>query len=685
MKQQTTGHKLALNHSNALPRRIVAIDCESRREVCNDNGIIAKQTFRLGVVKSCRYANNKAVGVRTKRFSDAKELREYVYSHTNKRYTTWVIAHGLLADFRLAGFAHDIDAVIITPDSPRAKRQRECNDIDDPHTAGLVVLESPPTIIGVRCTDSDGRIVFVDTLNWFPIPLRDIGRSISIDKLDMPAWDAVDEDWFTYCERDTEILFAAFLRLMAFIREHDLGMFRYTAASQAISAFRHKYMPRQVYIHDNVMVKSWEREAYFGGRSEAFRYGQIAETCHYVDVNSLFPFIMQSLMVPYKLREYDENGVDPRVISQSTANMSLAECTVQTDRPCYPVRRDDFICYPIGKFSTALCGCELASAIRRGHVTSIRSIAVYDCDAIFELYVNSLWEMRRGYRQSGNATYSDFCKFLMNSLYGKFAQYAPRWQPVPERLDIDDWSQTAVVDWTTGEITEFRKFGKYTQQKMPKVERSDTFVAISAFVTAAARQHMDGLRAIAGHANTYYQGVDGLIVNDEGLGLLESAGEVSPYELGRLRIDYSGSPTEIYGIADYRLGGKVIMAGRPSMAVQLDDQTWLATLLSSKTDLFNGTVPVGMEEYQMKWKRNQQYRKGTFDQHGIWQPLVLDDQAGSGTTTSPSVALTNFAIASTTPSNSFGSPPFQASTACNTVRMDSSSVNPSARCSRSLF
>lgn len=684
-KQQTTGFKLPFNHSNALPRRLIAIDCESYRQECYSGRLKATQTFRLAVSKYCRFANNKPVGVETKHWDNAKDLRNYVYSKTGDRYTTWIIAHGLLADFRLAEFARDFSDKIIVPDAPRAKRSKCENDIDDPHTEGLCIIESPPTIIGCRVVSTQGRCIFVDTLNWFPIPLRDIGKSIGIEKMDMPRWNDDNEKWRTYCERDTDILFAAFTELMNFVRTKELGMFRYTAASQAIAAYRHRFTPQQIYIHDNAVVKSWEREAYFGGRSEVFKQGTINDTCHYVDVNALFPSIMQSAMVPYKLVEYDNNITSSEAISESTAGECVALCEIQTDRAMYPVRREASICYPTGRFRTALCGQELATAKRCGHLRTIFSIARYDCHAGFKLFVNELWTLRQAYRKQGERLYADFVKFIMNSLYGKFAQWSPRWINCEDRPDVDEWRQCTIVDWTTGEIHEYRKFGPLCQKKQPKLEKRDSFVAISAFITSAARVRMNQLRAIAGEKNVYYQGVDGLIVNDDGLVRLESADEVNPSELGKLRLDYSGSPTQIHGVADYRLGGKVVMAGRPSNAVQQDDETWLATMLSSKNDMFTGKPPVGMEEYSIEWRRSQHYNKGTFDDDGWLKPFHFDNQTCSGNVISCSVDLTSDAILSTTAAYESNDPPSHASEALSTTRIDSSNESPLSACNLSLW
>lgn len=685
MPRQYGGRAIQRNHGNPSPRYIIALDCESTRTLCKSNSNSATHTFRLATATQCRIANDKPVGTSRHQFTSAESLRAFVYDNCSSRHTVWIVAHGMLTDFRLAGFADDIRAGIIVIDAPRAKRVRTREQTDKAEQNGIVVVESPPTIIGLRHVASGGRMIFVDTLNWFRCPLRELGDACGLPKLSMPAWDASNEEWFTYCSRDTEILFQTFTRLVAFAKEQQLGVFRYTAASQAMSVFRHRFMKKQIYVHGNAKVKAWERASYFGGRSEVFRWGKIDTQCHLVDVNSLFPSIMRECRVPTNLVSYDECTMASPTLSRHDAESSLAEVYISTDRAIYPCRRDGAICYPTGRFWTYLCGAELAAAVGNDDIRAIRRIARYDCSVIFDAFVNEFWAMRRAFRESGNSLYATFAKTIMNSLYGKFAQRQPKWQPAAEPPIMDDWSRLVIPNLVTGETTEYRSFGDYIQQRMPDAERDDTLIAIPAFITAAARIRMNGLREVAGKANTYYQGVDGLIVNDAGLTALEQAGEVEFTTLGKMRLDYTGSPTTIYGVADYRLGGKNIMAGRPCNAVQVADNEWLATILSSKDDLFSGSPPVSMNEWQQTLRRKCHYTKGNVGIDHWVTPHAFNESQGSGVNASASVESSWAANSDTSSVYDSGLPSVQDSEALSNTLFASSVVSPNCDVIRSLF
>lgn len=685
MPKQYGGKAIQPNHGNPSPRYIVAIDCESARTVNGLNAVSAEHSWRLGTVVTCRIANGKPIGINRSRHDTAKSLRSVVYDNCGNRHTTWVIAHGMLADFRLAGFADDIDNGTIVIDAPRASRQDRSQQDSRQIREGIVVVESPPTIIGLRHVESGGRMIFVDTLNWFRCPLRELGDACGLPKLTMPAWDASDEEWFIYCSRDTEILFQTFTQLITFAKEQQLGVFRYTAASQAMSVYRHRFMETPIYIHNNAKVKAWERAAYFGGRSEVFKWGKIDTQCHLVDVNSLFPSIMATTKVPTNLVSYDECTMASPEISEHAANSAVAEVLLQTSRPIYPVRRDGAICYPTGRFWTYLCGTELALAARNNDIRACRRIARYDCTIIFDAFVCEFWKLRQSFKQAGNYLYSTFAKSIMNSLYGKWAQKQPQWQPHADIPYMAPWSRMVECNALTGEKTEYRKFGGYTQIRKPDLEREDTFVAIAAFITAAARVRMNELRSIAGEKNTYYQGVDGLIVNNAGLANLEQAAQLEFTTLGSLRLEYSGSPTTIYGVADYRLGSRNVMAGRPSNAVQVAEMEWLATMLDSKQDIFSGKSPVGMTERQQVMRRKANYVKGLVGLDQWVTPHEFNETHGSGVSASTSVVDKTLANSSTTGGNDSGLPSDQTSEAFNSTLFASSVVSPSCEVIRSLF
>lgn len=545
----------------------------------------------------------------------------------------------------ISGMPEEFENASLTIDSPRAVRKQPSDGMEPNSRGGLCCIESPPFILGCRVGTSQGRLVIVDTLNWFQCPLSDLGRSLGTEKLPMPEFSASDEDWFTYCERDTEITFNSFVGLIQWVKDNDMGMFRYTGPAQAMAAFRHRFMEHDILVHDNLPVKVLERSAYFGGRFECWKIGEINETVHQFDVNALFPSVMLGNLFPTKLENYNLSSNWRAVDQVSVGNHSVAEVLLDCTADEYPYRTERGVCFPTGRFRTTLCGSELERALHSGVVRSVRSLANYRTDTIFSKWVRDLWAMRSEYKAGGNQLYERFVKTLMNSLYGKFGQRAPEWENVPTRLDALPWMTWVDFDASTGQRHVYRSFGWEVQRQQDRESRhhaeldvtdwdshatvfgkgeiESSFIAISAFVTAHARMRMNDLRRIAGQANVYYQGVDSLIVNNEGKLALERSGEVSETELGKLRLQMSANYGRINGCSDYRIGEKVVLAGLARPQPGLETERNLQRSFAAKPFLFKGHACDYVMEQLSEWNKNHTYWKGNVGANGQVTPLIL--------------------------------------------------------------
>jgi hypothetical protein len=465
--------------------------------------------------------------------------------------------------------------------------------------------------------------VIVDSLNWFPVPLAEMGEACGLPKMAMPEFTAPDSDWFTYCQRDSDIVLETFVNLISWVKENDCGLFRYTAPSQAMAAYRHRFMGQQIYVHDNPAAKRLERNAYHGGRTEVFKIGPIARSVHQFDVNSLFPAIMRAGKFPFVLDRSDtERSLSPTLPDIGFAD-SAAEVEIQTLDPIFPVKRDGVTLYPVGKFVTHLCGHELHYAVEHGYVKRIGQWAEYRCADLFSLWVDELWGLRQTYKATGNTLYEQFAKRLLNSLYGKFGQRSPGWINVPGNISALPWSRWIASGEMPNEVINYRSIGWTVQKQTDRVEIEGSFIAISAFVTSAARMYMNGLRWTAGPREVFYQGVDGLIVTELGKERLETAGHVSSTELGKLRLQCTVDSGEILGCADYRLGEKVVIAGRARKLTRDGDGELLQRKFDATRNLFNNRPADSVDEIAEPWTRAGMYRKGTVGDDGWVHPMIL--------------------------------------------------------------
>ncbi|GAH84904.1 unnamed protein product, partial [marine sediment metagenome] len=160
----------------------------------------------------------------------------------------------------------------------------------------------------LKCRKGKSTITVISSTNWFDFSLARLGAALGYPKSDIDFKVATSEELKAYCKVDVEILVKALNVYIDFILLHDLGRFSLTKASQAFTAYRHRFMPRQILIHSEQEVINLEREAYIGGRCECFQIGKISGGPFVtLDVNSMYPYVMKEQKYPWKLAGYYEN------------------------------------------------------------------------------------------------------------------------------------------------------------------------------------------------------------------------------------------------------------------------------------------------------------------------------------------------------------------------------------------
>jgi hypothetical protein len=623
-QRQFTGRKIKRNHSNALPRYIISYATETRNEPNESRSHYSTDLFVRGSLISCRLDGTTPKAIQPRIVNSPEGFWKEIERLSAPNYTTWVIGHSILYEMLVSKLPEQFEQAKFVIDWPRSKRKREDNNEDDPHSNALVIINNPPTIIACRCVNSGGRVVIVDLLNWFPSSLSDIREALNGDREDWRASIEGYSDLQCPSMDKAGVVLATFLRLIGWSRANDVGMFRYTAASQAMSAYRHRFMSHDILVHDNADIKALERLANIGGRTEVFRFGKFEEKMHQLDVNSLYPSVMQYGEFPIKLERYMKTSRWSSNLPDIEWGKSVAKVWLNTKNPIYPVRMPQGIVYPIGQFDTYLCGEELAHAKASGDLLSVQSWAEYSTGRIFTAWVDYMWELRRVHVLSGDTIYAKLVKLMLNGLYGKFAQRGSKWVGLKDNQDVTPWREWIEVDGRTGTARRYRSFGYEKQEYAGDTELPTTFVAISSFIAAAARCRMNHLRSIAGTKNVYYQGVDGLIVTEAGHHNLDKANEIREGQIGLLRHQLTVDEGEILGYCDYKLGSKVVKSGLAGNAVLLPDSELMQQIQCVGTSLFSPEGCNGVQKVDTLWHRQAMAAKGVMDNAGVVWPYTLN-------------------------------------------------------------
>jgi DNA polymerase type B, organellar and viral len=352
-------------------------------------------------------------------------------------------------------------------------------------------------LIEARVNDGNGNVIrFRDSFNLMPVALAKIGESLGYPKgqtpqkfIDGDRSKGITNEDYAYCEQDCNILYRALTEF-----QDELGELRPTIASTAMAIFRRHYFPERdgpIWVrHDKDYLF---RRAYFGGRVEAYRIGELPKPTYYYDVNSLFPFAMvtTNLPDPSRLRHRSEIGVASleRLMDENEGCASVRLRHPLARVGTLPFRRSDGrLLFPIGSWSGWYCFPELRWALSHGVELEAANEVVYSepFPTPFGGYVDRFYKMKSqatGFRR-------EIAKYLLNGLYGKFGEhhdgrevYADKLDPAQLAAYREQFGEEA--DWTP--ISYTRDDGYYTLPDNERKYASHSVYSWAAYITSRAR------------------------------------------------------------------------------------------------------------------------------------------------------------------------------------------------------
>jgi len=397
-------------------------------------------------------------------------------------------------------------------------------------------------------------IVIISSTNYYQQSLAKLGEVFGIKKLDFDHDQPFTlEEAIVYCKVDVQILRKAMLTFIEFILKEGLGSFSATVAGQAFGAYRHRFMQaEQILIHSDKRALNVERRSYAGGRTECFYMGEIKEKVYYVDVNSMYPAVMQDKLYPIELVTFWEKATIEQVKNKIQDDYLICcDVRINTQINIFHIKKKRLI-FPVGDYWTSLTTPELIEAIDRGILTEVKNVAIYKGGNIFEAYVQYFYSKRLEMKELGDKIHDFLFKLFLNCLYGKFGQKNIQYEAVgvadPEKLDY-----IQIYHFDTKERETFKVFGGkvWKRKEDPNDnEAYNSFPAVAAHVTAYARMMLFGYMETAGRENVYYCDTDSLLVNKAGYFNLLNEGVINSKTLGKLKLEKEGRLT-LYGCKDY--------------------------------------------------------------------------------------------------------------------------------------
>ena len=448
---------------------------------------------------------------------------------------------------------------------------------------GFVVLESPPTIVCGRKAETVTIATWLDPQNY---GVRDLGVYESMPDTENGAANKFAGELWEAGPTSQIVCYAVADFVQAYFRAViglDLGGPEHTAASQAMQAFRYKYMHDRIVTHNSEPAILLERAALYSGRCEARHIGTIHagprpgelpadpedEKCvrwnqgpiYHLDVQAMYPSLAQNMQLPVKLQGVTGPVGWKEAAAAARVTGIIAAVRVECREPCVPVRLEDRTVWPTGKFDTVLCGPELCLLYAIGAKVQVFRSAIYETRPIYKAFVERLWRARQAYKADGNKQMAKVVKGILNAAFGKWAQVRRRWRDLPEAdcpFPYYQWWHNGIQRRSLGwQVQELRVPGPGPFDAEP----AESFPAITAYINSQARIYLWGLLSAAGRSNVYYYDTDSLFCNQHGYERLVASDMVKEDSLGLLSVKGVYHTLRIIGRQAYEADGKLVLSG----------------------------------------------------------------------------------------------------------------------------
>jgi len=588
--------RLSKVKSCRIPRTVIFLDTETRPPLPGQTGA---HPFRLGWVCVRRERPGKKP-TRTWTYLDEPHVFWHVLDRAVRgKGRVYLLAHRIVYDLWVLGGL--------------AAFRKHGYKLKTGYASNRVVI--------LRFRRGETALIALDTLNLFPGSLEKWGDEIGLPKGHVDFWNDNDKIIREYCMRDVMILVKLWELYLQFVRRNRFGGTALTVSGLAFRAFRHRFMPKPIYLHNRMKVLEFEREAYYGGRTECWRIGLLPDVTYTIhDVNSMYPFVMRDGLYPVKLKGAYRGCTVPELTLILKDNEAVARVRVCVDDPIIPLRRDDRPIYPVGEFETVLAGPELRLLLERGAVVGASSVAVYERGRPFVRYVKTLYALRKRYEKEGRTLWASLLKLMLNGLYGKFGQLAEEWKTYPNTMG---WPVGA-YRFTGGGLKGVNYaicMGEEVWVRVGVSESPTSFPAIAAYVTSYARVQLLRYVEAAGAGNVIYCDTDSVITTPAGTVNLRPF--VDAERLGALKVEYEGRGGEIRSPKDYRIGEKTRTKGLSTAAVEVGDNTFVDTHWPGFWGLMAAGKDFGYATTEVVKVLKRKYLKGKVRPDGVVEPFRL--------------------------------------------------------------
>lgn len=422
-----------------------------------------------------------------------------------------------------------------------------------------------------RWRNGSRSLVMIDSLSWFKAPLEVIGDELGMSKTPLPDEAASRSRWVQRCYRDVEILRVAWLKVIHWLHDADLGTWQPTGAGQAWSAWRHKHYTHPILCGDDEAIREMERGACWTGRAEAWRHGRYSDGPYQeYDVQLAYLRIMRDCDIPTRQLTAHDQPAPADVKDWMRSRAVLAVVDVETDVPVVPMQGPKGILWPVGRFTTTLWDPELRLLQSVGARITYRRVATYAQAPALASFAEWLWPMASGEAPDCDPIIHRVAKHWSRALIGRFGVRYATWEPYGEALpDAQMLGKVVLAD--TGKGSRMLTIGADCLRESGMVEGDNAAPFVLGWVMSETRRRLWATMQRAGLAHVLACDTDGLLVDREGATRLATDGHAGV----RLKATYRSCEVIAPRMVVY--DGSIRAPGIPRRSRQTGPRTFTGT------------------------------------------------------------------------------------------------------------
>lgn len=252
-----------------------------------------------------------------------------------------------------------------------------------------------------------GKHEFRDSYAIMPFPLRSYKKDeIDYEKMEREVREDHREEIIDYLRGDCVYLF----ELVSTFHEEFGSKLTIGASSLAQLKKFHSFEVGTARYDTEL-----RRDFYFGGRNQCFETGLIYADLTVVDVNSMYPFVMRSMLHPVS------TGIVMKDRITENTCFVIAE---GVNHGAFPIRTKTGLDFTSESGTFCVSIHEWNAGLETGTFEPSRIISCYDFlqRITFDAFIDHFFAQRKAAKKANDAARDLLYKFTLNSAYGKFAQ-----------------------------------------------------------------------------------------------------------------------------------------------------------------------------------------------------------------------------------------------------------------------